>query len=148
MVRLFARVLLVDHVGSDLQVGHYFGVVHPLLHRAPYPFVFWRWLARLRGRPYFCFDGCAQYLTAPWAVSKIWVMLPRTIWLLAMSSFSVAIPSLSVLGLLTSCGAVLVNAATAYTRRSAQGSVDGMYSGARAAGCELVVLRECCYGMG
>jgi hypothetical protein len=46
-------------------VGHYFGLIHPYFYRAVYPLAVWRRVAQLRGKPYFTFDACAQYLNAP-----------------------------------------------------------------------------------
>ena len=51
--------------------GHYFGIIHPQLYRAAFPLIVWRWLARLRGRPYFTFDAHAQVLTAPWGADRL-----------------------------------------------------------------------------
>ena len=64
---------------SFYHVGHYYGVVHPLFAGAPYPFIFWRWLAHARGQPYFCFDASAQYLSAPWVPRLVHKVAPNAV---------------------------------------------------------------------
>jgi len=52
--------------------GHYFGLVHPYFYRAMFPLKVTRWLhTEVLGRPFIVFDGCAQYLSAPWAPAMV-----------------------------------------------------------------------------
>eukprot|EP00756_Hemistasia_phaeocysticola_P061643 Hpha_TRINITY_DN5089_c0_g1::TRINITY_DN5089_c0_g1_i1::g.94106::m.94106 len=60
------KVPFADNKESFYFVGHYLGLVHPVFFRMCFPLQLERSLARLRGKPFFCYDACAQYLTAPW----------------------------------------------------------------------------------
>ena len=58
----------LDGKESFYFAGHYFGLVAPAMYRMVFPLALTRWFYRsVLGRPYLVFDGCAQYLTAPWA---------------------------------------------------------------------------------
>ena len=58
----------LDHKESFYFVGHYLGVVDPNLYRMAFPLKITRWWEeRIMGNMFFCFDGCAQYLTSPTA---------------------------------------------------------------------------------
>mmetsp|Transcript_35986 Transcript_35986/g.84013 ORF Transcript_35986/g.84013 Transcript_35986/m.84013 type:complete len:402 (-) Transcript_35986:590-1795(-) len=47
-------------------VGHYFGIVDPELYRMCFPLQLTKFVqTRILRRPFFTFDGCAQYLTSP-----------------------------------------------------------------------------------
>ena len=49
-------------------VGHYLGNVHPSGYRMCFPLQLTKWIHTYwLGRPFFTFDGCAQYLTSPTA---------------------------------------------------------------------------------
>eukprot|EP01062_Namystynia_karyoxenos_P073523 TRINITY_DN70323_c0_g1_i1.p1 TRINITY_DN70323_c0_g1~~TRINITY_DN70323_c0_g1_i1.p1 ORF type:complete len:435 (+),score=113.55 TRINITY_DN70323_c0_g1_i1:76-1305(+) len=58
-------------------VGHYCGLVHPLFYRMCFPFVWQRWAAERSGKPFFCYDACAQYFSAPWAPRLIKAACPE-----------------------------------------------------------------------
>eukprot|EP00755_Sulcionema_specki_P022484 Sspe_Gene.13901::Locus_4787_Transcript_1_1_Confidence_1.000_Length_1332::g.13901::m.13901 len=71
------RVPFADHKESFYMVGHYFGLVHPLFYRMVFPTVFAKWWAALRGKPFFTYDACAQYLSAPWAAEQLHRVNPK-----------------------------------------------------------------------
>lgn len=71
------KVPFADAKESFFLVGHWLGVVHPQVYRAVFPTVFEKYLARLLGRPFFAYDACAQYLTAPWAASQLRLLSPE-----------------------------------------------------------------------
>lgn len=49
-------------------LGHYFGLVHPYFYRAMFPLRATRWFhTAVLGQPFLVFDGCAQYLSSPFA---------------------------------------------------------------------------------
>lgn len=49
-------------------VGHYLGNVKPTGYRMCFPLKVTKWIhTRILGRPFFTFEGCAQYLTSPTA---------------------------------------------------------------------------------
>jgi hypothetical protein len=49
-------------------VGHYLGNVHPTGYRMCFPLKLTKWIhTAWLGRPFFTFDGCAQYLSSPTA---------------------------------------------------------------------------------
>uniref|UniRef100_A0A7S0RCS1 Sulfotransferase n=1 Tax=Pyramimonas obovata TaxID=1411642 RepID=A0A7S0RCS1_9CHLO len=53
-------------------VGHYWGFVDPYFYRMCFPLVTTKWFYKyVLRRPFFCFDGCAQYLNAPWVPNLI-----------------------------------------------------------------------------
>ena len=53
-------------------VGHYLGNVNPRLYRMNFPLAFTKaFHERILGKPFFSFDGCAQYLTSPSAAYLI-----------------------------------------------------------------------------
>ena len=56
----------LDHKESFYFVGHYLGIVDPYFYRMAFPLKITRWWEeRVLGNIFFCFDGCAQYLTSP-----------------------------------------------------------------------------------
>ena len=56
----------LDHKETFYFVGHYLGRVDPLHYRMCFPLSIVKWFRqRILGRPFFTFDGCAQYLTNP-----------------------------------------------------------------------------------
>ncbi len=56
----------LDHKESFYFVGHYLGIVDPYFYRMAFPLKMTRWWEeRVLGNIFFCFDGCAQYLTSP-----------------------------------------------------------------------------------
>jgi len=58
----------LDHKESFYFVGHYLGIVDPYFYRMAFPLKLTRWWQeRVLGNLFFCFDGCAQYLTSPCA---------------------------------------------------------------------------------
>eukprot|EP00039_Didymoeca_costata_P015258 m.255840 g.255840 ORF g.255840 m.255840 type:complete len:442 (+) comp16185_c0_seq4:2183-3508(+) len=58
----------LDGKESFYYSGHYFGLVNPYMYRAMFPLAIEKWWATaILKKPFFVFDGCAQYLTAPWA---------------------------------------------------------------------------------
>eukprot|EP00040_Diaphanoeca_grandis_P012541 m.63583 g.63583 ORF g.63583 m.63583 type:complete len:430 (+) comp23305_c2_seq1:68-1357(+) len=58
---------VLDGKESFYFVGHYFGFVHPYFYRAMFPFKTTRWFHKqVLGRQFIVYDGCAQYLSAPW----------------------------------------------------------------------------------
>ena len=53
-------------------VGHYLGKVDPLTYRMCFPLKLTKWWNEcILRRPFFTFDGCAQYLTSPTAAALI-----------------------------------------------------------------------------
>ena len=53
-------------------VGHYLGNVDPLAYSMCFPLKLTKWWNEcIRRRPFFTFDGCAQYLTSPTAAALI-----------------------------------------------------------------------------
>ena len=53
-------------------VGHYLGNVDPLAYRMCFPLKLTKWWNEcILRRPFFTFDGCAQYLTSPTAAALI-----------------------------------------------------------------------------
>jgi hypothetical protein len=62
----------LDGKESFYFAGHYFGFVHPYFYRAMFPLRFERWWhTAVLGRPFLVFDGCAQYLTSPFAAQLL-----------------------------------------------------------------------------
>ena len=59
---------LAEKKESFFLAGHFWGLVSPKLYSMVFPPSAWRWLYRvLTGRRLFVFEGCASYLSAPWA---------------------------------------------------------------------------------
>lgn len=59
---------LAEQKESFYFVGHMCGLVSPALYAMAFPLRATRWLhARFRGHRLWLFDGCASYLSAPWA---------------------------------------------------------------------------------
>jgi len=53
-------------------VGHYLGYVAPSAYRMCFPLSVTKWWnERVLGKPFFTYDGCAQYLTSPTAAALI-----------------------------------------------------------------------------
>eukprot|EP01065_Artemidia_motanka_P037187 TRINITY_DN4549_c0_g1_i4.p1 TRINITY_DN4549_c0_g1~~TRINITY_DN4549_c0_g1_i4.p1 ORF type:complete len:407 (+),score=76.17 TRINITY_DN4549_c0_g1_i4:51-1223(+) len=80
------RIDFADGKESFYMVGHYCGLVHPVFYRMCFPLVFARWWARLRGKPFFCYDACAQYLTAPWVPRLMKMASPDARFVVCMRS--------------------------------------------------------------
>eukprot|EP01059_Diplonema_ambulator_P036910 TRINITY_DN949_c0_g3_i1.p1 TRINITY_DN949_c0_g3~~TRINITY_DN949_c0_g3_i1.p1 ORF type:complete len:397 (+),score=59.86 TRINITY_DN949_c0_g3_i1:45-1235(+) len=59
-----------DDKESFYLVGH-FGVMHPLFYRMAFPTIFTKYWNKLLGRPFFTYDACAQYATAPWVAATL-----------------------------------------------------------------------------
>lgn len=56
----------LDHKETFYFVGHYLGRVDPFHYRMCFPLAIVKWFReRVCGRPFFTYDGCAQYLTNP-----------------------------------------------------------------------------------
>lgn len=56
----------LDHKETFYFVGHYLGRVDPFQYRMCFPLAIVKWFRqRVCGKPFFTFDGCAQYLTHP-----------------------------------------------------------------------------------
>lgn len=56
----------LDHKETFYFVGHYLGRVDPFHYRMCFPLAIVKWFRqRVCGKPFFTFDGCAQYLTHP-----------------------------------------------------------------------------------
>ncbi|EOD37639.1 hypothetical protein EMIHUDRAFT_466989 [Emiliania huxleyi CCMP1516] len=71
---------LADEKESFYFSGHYWGVVAPALYPLAFPLRVWRWLHRwLRGRRLFVFEGCASYLSSPWAPRLVAAVTPRPV---------------------------------------------------------------------
>eukprot|EP00579_Thalassiosira_antarctica_P010751 CAMPEP_0201916438 /NCGR_PEP_ID=MMETSP0903-20130614/6067_1 /ASSEMBLY_ACC=CAM_ASM_000552 /TAXON_ID=420261 /ORGANISM="Thalassiosira antarctica, Strain CCMP982" /LENGTH=470 /DNA_ID=CAMNT_0048452243 /DNA_START=228 /DNA_END=1637 /DNA_ORIENTATION=- len=57
---------ILDHKESFYFVGHYLGIVDPYFYRMAFPLKITRWWEeKVLGNFFFCFDGCAQYLSHP-----------------------------------------------------------------------------------
>mmetsp|Transcript_21185 Transcript_21185/g.44351 ORF Transcript_21185/g.44351 Transcript_21185/m.44351 type:complete len:521 (+) Transcript_21185:118-1680(+) len=62
----------LDNKESFYFVGHYLGIVDPYFYRMAFPLKITRWWEeKIMGNIFFCFDGCAQYLTSPTAAYLI-----------------------------------------------------------------------------
>ena len=71
------RVGFADNKESFYFVGHYFGLVHPFFYRAAFPTIFEKWFTiYVLQKPFFAYDACAQYLTAPWVASLLKQVVP------------------------------------------------------------------------
>eukprot|EP00571_Detonula_confervacea_P006992 CAMPEP_0172322132 /NCGR_PEP_ID=MMETSP1058-20130122/45103_1 /TAXON_ID=83371 /ORGANISM="Detonula confervacea, Strain CCMP 353" /LENGTH=456 /DNA_ID=CAMNT_0013037789 /DNA_START=321 /DNA_END=1691 /DNA_ORIENTATION=+ len=56
----------LDHKETFYFVGHYLGIVDPYFYRMAFPLKITRWWEeKILGNFFFCFDGCAQYLSSP-----------------------------------------------------------------------------------
>ncbi|KAL7539820.1 hypothetical protein ACHAXR_009634 [Thalassiosira sp. AJA248-18] len=56
----------LDNKESFYFVGHYLGIVDPYFYRMAFPLKVTRWWEEeVKGNFFFCFDGCAQYLSSP-----------------------------------------------------------------------------------
>lgn len=56
----------LDHKETFYFVGHYLGRVDPFYYRMCFPLAIVKWFRqRVLGKPFFTYDGCAQYLTNP-----------------------------------------------------------------------------------
>jgi hypothetical protein len=56
----------LDHKETFYFVGHYLGRVDPSHYRMCFPLTIVKWFRqRVLGKPFFTYDGCAQYLTNP-----------------------------------------------------------------------------------
>mmetsp|Transcript_17851 Transcript_17851/g.52106 ORF Transcript_17851/g.52106 Transcript_17851/m.52106 type:complete len:432 (-) Transcript_17851:98-1393(-) len=64
----------LDNKETFFFAGHYLGLADPSLYAMCFPLALTRWFHRwVLGRPFFTFDGCAQYLTspvAPWLIAE------------------------------------------------------------------------------
>jgi hypothetical protein len=67
-----------DNKESFYFVGHYWGLVHPMFYRACFPTIFEKWWAvHVMKQPFFTYDACAQYLTAPWVARVLRKAAPQ-----------------------------------------------------------------------
>lgn len=58
----------LDKKESFYFVGHYLGMVDPIYYRMCFPLSVTKWFyQKVLQKPFFTFDGCAQYLTSPTA---------------------------------------------------------------------------------
>ncbi|KAK3242677.1 hypothetical protein CYMTET_47639 [Cymbomonas tetramitiformis] len=58
--------------------GHYWGLIHPYFYRMCFPLKLTAFFhRRVLQRPFFCYDACAQYLTAPWVPALLHKVTPN-----------------------------------------------------------------------
>jgi hypothetical protein len=56
----------LDNKETFFMVGHYLGQTNPSFYRICFPLITTKWFHRyILRKPFFTFDGCAQYLTSP-----------------------------------------------------------------------------------
>ena len=71
---------LANEKESFFLVGHYWGFVPGWAYRMCFPLRLSRWLHRVvLHRPYAAFEGCASYLSAPWAPALVRALTPRAV---------------------------------------------------------------------
>ena len=65
------KVPFADDKESFYLVGHYLSLIHPFFYRMVFPTIFTKMYCRVLGKPFFTYDACAQYATAPWAAKTL-----------------------------------------------------------------------------
>eukprot|EP00908_Phaeocystis_cordata_P000220 Transcript_10225.p1 GENE.Transcript_10225~~Transcript_10225.p1 ORF type:complete len:271 (+),score=85.06 Transcript_10225:96-908(+) len=71
---------LANEKESFFLVGHYWGFVPLWAYRMCFPLRLSRWCHRvLLQRPFAVFEGCASYLSAPWAPALVRALTPRAV---------------------------------------------------------------------
>ena len=71
---------LANEKESFFLVGHYWGYVPRWAYRMCFPLRLSRWWYRVvLGRPFAAFEGCASYLSAPWAPALVRALTPRAV---------------------------------------------------------------------
>ena len=71
---------LANEKESFFLVGHYWGYVPRWAYRMCFPLRLSRWWHRVvLGRPFAAFEGCASYLSAPWAPALVRALTPRAV---------------------------------------------------------------------
>lgn len=59
-------------------VGHYWRLIHPAFYRMVFPLKITKWFhKRILRHPFFVYDGCASYSTAPWVASLLHHATPK-----------------------------------------------------------------------
>ena len=71
---------LANEKESFFLVGHYWGYVPRWAYRMCFPLRLSHWWYRVvLGRPFAAFEGCASYLSAPWAPALVRALTPRAV---------------------------------------------------------------------